>query len=404
MPTYSYSRIKCFEQCPKKYYYNYIDKPDITDETEGIEAFVGSRVHETLAKLYKDLKCEKVNSLEELIAFYDEIWEENWSDLVVIQKEGMTPKNYRALGKRCVSNYYAQRAPFDKDGITIAVERQISIEIGNEIEFIGYIDRLAAFPNGRYEIIDYKTSNTLPTQKEIEQDYQLALYELGVRQAWHDVKQVDLVWQYVAFGKELRITLTRQDREQLKRKITKIVRKIECAAENNRYPPKTSRLCDWCDFQQVCPKWSHLYKTQALPHNKYLKEKGVALVKKYAQLKAQEERFKLKHETEKEQLEKAILTRAEKEGVSRFFAGNNSVEICETETLKFPGKSDEARPRLEMILHKANLWNQVSTIDPYWLVKKFTEGNWPDKVTKQLKKFTKTEKKTTVKFTTKKKD
>ena len=39
-----------FEDCPKRFEYRYVLK--IPSETDGIEAFVGSRVHEVLEKLY----------------------------------------------------------------------------------------------------------------------------------------------------------------------------------------------------------------------------------------------------------------------------------------------------------------------------------------------------------------
>ena len=52
MEIYSYSRIKTFENCPLTYRYRYIDR--IKVDTEGVEAFMGSRVHESLKKLYRD--------------------------------------------------------------------------------------------------------------------------------------------------------------------------------------------------------------------------------------------------------------------------------------------------------------------------------------------------------------
>src|SRR3954470_12037848 len=74
--VYSNSRIETFEQCPRKYKLRYVD--NIRTDREGVEAFVGKRVHETLEKLYRDLKLTKLNSLEDLLAFYEAAWEKNW--------------------------------------------------------------------------------------------------------------------------------------------------------------------------------------------------------------------------------------------------------------------------------------------------------------------------------------
>jgi hypothetical protein len=57
-----------FEQCPQKYKFRYIEKIK-TDTKETIELFLGKRVHETLKKLYQDLRYQKMSTLEELLFF-----------------------------------------------------------------------------------------------------------------------------------------------------------------------------------------------------------------------------------------------------------------------------------------------------------------------------------------------
>lgn len=48
---------------------------------------MGSLVHETLEKLYKDLKFQKLNTLKEVLDFYNSEWKKNWNDAIVIVKE-----------------------------------------------------------------------------------------------------------------------------------------------------------------------------------------------------------------------------------------------------------------------------------------------------------------------------
>ncbi|MDP2766040.1 MAG: PD-(D/E)XK nuclease family protein [Candidatus Methanoperedens sp.] len=69
MTVYSHSRLSAFENCPLQYRLRYVDKIK-PDEALTIEAFMGSRVHEALEKLYKDLRLSKTNTLEELLSFY----------------------------------------------------------------------------------------------------------------------------------------------------------------------------------------------------------------------------------------------------------------------------------------------------------------------------------------------
>ena len=81
MPTYSHSQLSTYETCPHQYKLSYIDKIKI--ETEGIEAFMGSRVHEALEKLYRDLKVTKLNTLEKILDDYRQDWEKNWNEEMV---------------------------------------------------------------------------------------------------------------------------------------------------------------------------------------------------------------------------------------------------------------------------------------------------------------------------------
>ncbi len=71
MTIYSHSRLSCFEQCPNKFKLKYIDRVE-SDIEQSVEAFLGSRVHETLEKLYRDLDYHKLNSLDDLLVFLHE--------------------------------------------------------------------------------------------------------------------------------------------------------------------------------------------------------------------------------------------------------------------------------------------------------------------------------------------
>ncbi len=69
MTTYSHSRLSTFENCKYKYKLQYIDKIKV-DVPTTVEAFMGDLVHQTLEKLYTDLKFQKLNTLKGLLKFY----------------------------------------------------------------------------------------------------------------------------------------------------------------------------------------------------------------------------------------------------------------------------------------------------------------------------------------------
>ena len=101
MPIYSHSQLSVYEQCPLKYKLHYIDKIK-REEAQGIEAFRGDMVHRTLKKCYDDLKYTRLNTLNDLISNYDNLWKQNWNDAIAIMKKDLTQGITGLLERRCL--------------------------------------------------------------------------------------------------------------------------------------------------------------------------------------------------------------------------------------------------------------------------------------------------------------
>jgi len=304
---YSHSRLSTFEQCPYKYKLKYLDKIE-TDVPDTIETFLGSRVHETLEKLYRDLDYQKKNTIEELLAFYHEEWQKHWSDEIVIVKKDYDVDHYRKMGEKYIREYYKKYHPFDQDR-TIAIEERILIDLdeSGDYKLQGYIDRLAEPQEGYYVIHDYKTNQRLPPQQHFDSDRQLALYAIGVKNQYPDVKNIDLAWHFLKFNKQIKSKRSEQQLQQLKKETLKLIKKIE---RTTTFETNPSFLCDWCEYKSICPQWSHLYKLREKPENEYLRDSGVALVDRYAELKEKTNQVKLDLFAELEKLEEALIAYA----------------------------------------------------------------------------------------------
>src|SRR4030042_1989524 len=208
MTVYSHSRLSCYEQCPQKFKLQYIEKIE-TEEEQTVEAFLGIRVHEALEKLYRDLQHQKADSVEELLAFFSSEWDANWTEDIIIVSDEYRPENYLSMGRKYLSDYYTRYHPFDQ-GKTVALEELIRITLDAEGKYKlqGYIDRLTETRDGYYEIHDYKTNSRLPLADYIRSDRQLALYMIGVKNQYPDVKDVRLIWNFLKFDKEIDSTRT----------------------------------------------------------------------------------------------------------------------------------------------------------------------------------------------------
>jgi len=82
---------------------------------------MGSMVHDVVEKIHRDLKVTRLHSLEDLLAFYHEVWEENWNGAIQISRKDYCAEDYRRLGEKCISDYYRRYFPFDQ-GKTLGLE------------------------------------------------------------------------------------------------------------------------------------------------------------------------------------------------------------------------------------------------------------------------------------------
>ncbi len=390
MTVYSHSRLSCYEQCPQKFKLQYIEKLE-TEEEQTVEAFLGIRVHEALEKLYRDLAHQKRNTLEELLGFFTTEWDTNWTDDISIVREEYHAENYLNMGKKYLSDYYQRYHPFNQ-GKTVALEDLIRITLDAEGNFKlqGYIDRLTETRDGFYEIHDYKTNSRMPLADYIRSDRQLALYMIGVQNQYPDVKDVKLIWHFLKFDKEIDSTRTDKELAQLKKDTIQLIETIE---DDERYEAHPGYLCDWCEYQSCCPQWSHLHLIKEKPANEYLKDSGVILVNRYAEVRSAQKLANLQWDSELEKLEEALSSFAEKEHVEVVFGSKNKVRVTDSEKYSFPSKNSKEREQLEKVLQKYGRLQDVSQLDTAALGKVLQEKQWELEVLEALQTYIQVERK-----------
>jgi putative RecB family exonuclease len=356
-----------------------------TEVEESVEAFLGSRVHETLEKLYRDHQHQKLDSLEDLLVFLRSEWQANWSDAIVIVNDEYTLENYLKMAEKYVSDYYKRYHPFDQ-GRTVALEERIliTIDTSGEYKLQGYIDRLSESKDGFYEIHDYKTNSRLPLAEYIRSDRQLALYMIGVKNHYPDVQQVRLIWHFLKFDKEIDSTRTNAQLESLKTETIKLIQRIE---QDETFQANPSVLCGWCEFKPCCRQWRHLYIISEKPANHYMEDSGVQLVNRYAELKNKQKQVNGEFDEELGKLEEALLAFTEKEHVDCVFGSKNKVRVAETEKFSFPSKNSKERESLETILQKHGKLAEVQQLDTTALGKIISEEGWEPEVIQAIQRY-----------------
>ena len=380
MPVYSHSQLSVFEQCPQRYKFHYIDKVRKPEE-QGIEAFVGSRVHETLQKLYEDLQYGKLSSLEELVTFYNNQWRCNWKPEIRIVHEGFSEENYRDYGRRCIENYYRRHEPFNESQ-TLKTEFHVSFPLDPQGRYKvhGYIDRLARRSDRVYEIHDYKTGSGLPTQADVDADRQLALYHIGLKSCWNDVERVDLIWHYVGLDTTLISHRSDQELDELSRSTMGLIDQIQSCKD---FRPVKSVLCDWCEYRPECPEWRHVLAVQKMSPQAVAADDGVRLVNEYAAVKSELDSVSARLAG----LRCRLVACAQERCVNVLQGNGARALITSREHAVFPSRGTDAWRRMEELIKASDRWDEVRELSVSRLAEAMRNQEWPPPLLAELDKF-----------------
>jgi len=164
----SYSQIETFKICPLHYKLKYILKVPTPPQAA---ASFGTAMHSTLKNFFEQVFSGEKPS--ESLVF--DLLEKNWI------REGYKSKKqeaqYKERGKDYLSGFL--KKGFNPKNLPVALEQTFMVPLGTDLKIGGRIDRVDDLGGGQIEIIDYKTSEKVPTQKEIDKDLQLCFYALA---------------------------------------------------------------------------------------------------------------------------------------------------------------------------------------------------------------------------------
>jgi putative RecB family exonuclease len=206
-----------------------------------------------LERLHLFTSNGKVPSLARVVKRFRIWWDEHYDPRRVrIARSENHAAHYRQLGERCLTNYYRRFYPFDADE-TLAVEKHVSFSLdeAGAYRMRGVIDRVVRAPDGAIEIQDYKTSQRVPGQQQLDKDRQLALYQMGIAENFGQGREVRLVWHYLLSDQ---VRSSRRSPEQLEALRGETIELIDRIRNENRFDARPGPLCPWCEFGEICPE------------------------------------------------------------------------------------------------------------------------------------------------------
>ncbi|OGS01627.1 MAG: hypothetical protein A2V88_14410 [Elusimicrobia bacterium RBG_16_66_12] len=375
---FSPSKLDVYKNCPRRYQYRYVD--GISRRRKTPETTLGTAVHSAFEELYTLVTGGRTPSLAEVSVVFDKAFDEGWDESVQLKDKRFTRDDWRKVGHDCVRLYYSAHSPFTSDR-TVAVEKRVGFPLpveGREYRIEGFVDRLSLASDGVFEIHDYKTSKSLPSQEYVDSDWQLALYELAVRREWPDAKDVRLKWHYVRHGKTMVSVRDEAARERLRSAAAALVAEIK---HDHAFEPRQGPLCDWCEYKDLCPLFSHPEKVAAMTAPERRKDDGVKLVDALAEL--EEKRRRLKDELkaldrEKEDLDGRLADWAQAAAVSVVEGSQAQASVTVKDEIHLPTKTHESEKHaeLEAEARRSPLWGDVSRLDPHALLDGVRAKRW----------------------------
>jgi len=283
----SYSSIECFRNCPLKYKYQNIDK---IKAPKNIDALFGSSIHNSLKFMFQ--RGPLYPTLDQIIDFFRTVWEQKKLPMDAEALDSSAETVYYKEGISLLEKFYKNNPPWNYN--VVDMESRFEFEIddpktGEKHTLSGIMDRIDKNADGGFEIIDYKTKRKMPGQKEIDNDLQMSIYQLGLVKKWPhiDASKIKLSFYFLKHGEKISTSRTMEQTEETKNFILDTIRDInEKIKDGNNFPPTPSPLCDWCEYRQMCPMWKHLYKKSQISNLKSQKEVE-EIVKEYFRLKDQ---------------------------------------------------------------------------------------------------------------------
>ncbi len=249
LETLSPSRAGDFKHCPQLFKFRAIDR--LPEPTTVYQAR-GTTAHLALQRLFDDPATQRTP--ERLYTLFREAWSElrgddEFADLF------STVEDERAWGiesLELLANYFTVEDPASFDPL----DRELDmLEDLDGIVIRGILDRMEETADGRLIITDYKTGKAPPERYAIPAFFALKVYALLIRRrVGRTPDAIKLI--YLNGPTVYEIAVTDAQLDAMDRQLRALWRAIERAIEEERFPPRVSKLCDWCSFQDICPAFA----------------------------------------------------------------------------------------------------------------------------------------------------
>ncbi|MBI5201190.1 MAG: PD-(D/E)XK nuclease family protein [Elusimicrobia bacterium] len=228
----NFSRLRAYLECPWEYKLRFVDWQRQPPSAPGS---LGMTVHKALESFHR----EEAPDLARLLELYDKHF--HHAGFADPKEKELWYKKGQAMLKKYWKDEESRRT---KAGY---MEREFIFPLGPHT-VRGMIDRVDEHPDGRFEVIDYKTgAEGEAGESAFFQELQLKIYGLGCKEAL-GLDPALLTLYYVATGHRKTVDYDDSGEEELKELLT---RAAVLMAAGQHLPANTS-FCPSCVFRKTC--------------------------------------------------------------------------------------------------------------------------------------------------------
>ncbi len=249
LETLSPSRAGDFKTCPQLFKFRAVDR---IPEPTSIYQARGTTAHLALQRLFDDPEDQRTP--DRLYDLFREAWTEirGEDEFEGLFEDLEAEREWGMESMALLTNYFSIEDPtsFDPE------DRELDmLEDLDGIVIRGILDRMDRDSDGRLIITDYKTGKAPPEKFALSAFFALKIYALLIRNRTGETpKEVRLL--YLNGPTLYRLPIEDRQLDAMDGQLRALWNAIQRAMDNDRFPTRRGRLCDWCSYQEICPAFA----------------------------------------------------------------------------------------------------------------------------------------------------
>ena len=244
-PIFNYSSLNTYKDCPFKYKVKYFYN---VPEEDNLNLKTGKIYHNALKEFFDKRQEDRI--WEEFVKIIEKNFEEEKFDFLFIKKELLT------AALKDFKRYYESFMP--------PAESKVIMEEGFNFTLAdnavrGRIDQINQLPDGNTELIDFKSSSTRYSKKDLEEEIQLKFYKLALDSDKNlkKLKQGRVIMKYLVLGDDKKTEYILPEDHYNREEVESILNNLTGEIKKEIFNPLPGKYmsCKYCDYKILCPRF-----------------------------------------------------------------------------------------------------------------------------------------------------